>query len=164
VIGTYAFVGFFVLLALGVLLLAMRGGSRGGKKASPSSQSRRLTTVVAPIVLAVAGLGLPFWIMSANSSGQIDKAVGGVELNAGEGKGRQLFARNCATCHTLSGANATGRVGPNLDQLQAVSNTAFVLNAIEQGRAQGRGQMPAGLLDGQDAKDVAAFIKAVSGR
>jgi mono/diheme cytochrome c family protein len=164
VIGTFAFVAFFVLLALSVVLVAMRSGSRGTKPGSPSSRSRRMTTIVLPVVLAITGLGFPLWILSANSSGHIEKGVGGVELTASQAKGRQLFARNCATCHTLDGANAAGRVGPNLDQLQAVSSTAFTLNAIENGRAQGRGQMPAALLDGQDAKDVAEFVKAVAGR
>ena len=38
-----------------------------------------------------------------------------------------------------------------------------MLNAIQQGRAQGRGQMPADLVDGQDAQDVADFVAAVAG-
>ena len=29
--------------------------------------------------------------------------------------GKKLFASNCASCHTLSHANSTGTVGPNLD-------------------------------------------------
>jgi mono/diheme cytochrome c family protein len=29
--------------------------------------------------------------------------------------GEQVFADNCATCHTLAAAHATGTVGPNLD-------------------------------------------------
>jgi hypothetical protein len=45
-----------------------------------------------------------------------------------------------------------------------VSNEEFTLNAIREGRAQGNGQMPSGLLDGRDAQDVASFVKAVSGR
>ncbi|MEA2255541.1 MAG: hypothetical protein QOG35_1586, partial [Solirubrobacteraceae bacterium] len=49
----------------------------------------------------------------------------------------------------------------NLDNLHPPR--ALVLDAIEQGRARGQGQMPAGLVDGQDAKDVAAFVVAVAG-
>jgi len=76
--------------------------------------------------------------------------------------GRELFARTCGTCHTLKGAATTGRVGPNLDQLRPPS--ALVLNAIEQGRARGAGQMPAALYDGTDARDVASFVAKVAGR
>ena len=37
-------------------------------------------------------------------------------------------------------------------------------NAIEEGRARGQGQMPALLLDGEDAKHVAEYIAEVAGR
>ncbi|TML97807.1 MAG: cytochrome c [Actinobacteria bacterium] len=76
--------------------------------------------------------------------------------------GRELFTKNCATCHTLRAVNAVGKVGPNLDQLRPPKE--LVLNAIEAGRARGNGQMPADLVAGQEAKDVAAFVAAVAGR
>ena len=164
-LATVAFVLFFVILALGVLAVAMRGGPKGtGDAAPPSRKARRMWTVVAPIVLLVLGLGLPFWILSANSESHDKQAVGGVELTDAQARGRVLFAENCATCHTLRGAAATGKVGPNLDELSAVSNEEFTLNAIDEGRAKGNGQMPRSLLDGRDAQDVASFVKAVSGR
>ena len=53
-------------------------------------------------------------------------------------------------------------MGPNLDQLRPPK--ALILDAIQKGRARGQGQMPAGLVDGQDAQDVAAFVAAVAGR
>ena len=37
---------------------------------------------------------------------------------AGGGGGQQLFSDNCANCHTLAAAGASGKVGPDLDQLQ----------------------------------------------
>jgi mono/diheme cytochrome c family protein len=165
VVATVAFLLFFICLALGVLTVAMRGGPKGMRDAEPPSRrARRMWTVVAPIVLLIVGLGLPLWILSANSESHDKQEIGGVTLNDSQARGRVLFATNCATCHTLDGAAATGKVGPNLDELTAVQNTAFTLNAIKQGRAQGNGQMPRGLLDGQDAEDVANFIKAVAGR
>jgi mono/diheme cytochrome c family protein len=165
VVATVAFVLFFVCLALGVLTVAMRGGPKGMRDAEPPSRrARRMWTVVAPIVLLIIGFGLPFWIVSANSESHDKQEVGGITLNDSQARGRVLFANNCATCHTLAGAAAAGKVGPNLDELAAVQSTAFTLNAIHQGRARGNGQMPRGLLDGQDADDVASFIKAVSGR
>jgi mono/diheme cytochrome c family protein len=165
VVATAAFLTFFIGLALSVLFVAMRGGPKGIREADPPSRkARRVWTVFAPLVLVVLGLGLPLWILSANSSGHNKKDVGGTELTAQQARGRVLFSQNCATCHTLSGAASTGKVGPNLDELAAVQNVAFTLNAIKLGRAQGNGQMPVGLLDGADAQDVASFVKAVSGR
>jgi cytochrome c551 len=38
-----------------------------------------------------------------------------------------------------------------------------VLNAIKFGRARGQGQMPADLVDGQDAQAVAQFIASTAG-
>jgi mono/diheme cytochrome c family protein len=53
-------------------------------------------------------------------------------------------------------------VGPNLDVLRPPP--ALTVNAIQQGRARGQGQMPAGLLAGEDAENVANYIAAVAGR
>jgi mono/diheme cytochrome c family protein len=89
-------------------------------------------------------------------------ARGGVDLTAEQVHGRQLFAENCATCHTLAAVNAVGKVGPNLDQLRPAA--ALVVNAIETGRARGQGQMPAELLAGRDAEAVASYVSTVAGR
>ena len=72
-----------------------------------------------------------------------------------------MFAEKCSTCHTLAASNAVGRVGPNLDNLRPPKG--LVLDAIKNGRARGQGQMPAGLIDGSDAQDVAAYIAATAG-
>jgi mono/diheme cytochrome c family protein len=85
-----------------------------------------------------------------------------VTLNASEKRGRELFGTTCNECHTLAAANTSGRTGPNFDELRPPKS--LVLNAIKQGRAQGNGRMPAALLGGQDAQDVANFIAKVAGR
>ena len=73
---------------------------------------------------------------------------------------RELFGLRCANCHTLQAANAIAQVGPNLDQIRPPK--ALVLDAIENGRARGNGQMAGGLYTGEDAEDVANFVaKAV---
>jgi len=73
-----------------------------------------------------------------------------------------VFKQRCATCHTLEDAGAVGRVGPNLDDLRPAS--ALTLDAISKGRARGQGQMPAQLIAGPDAKDVADYLATVAGR
>jgi cytochrome c oxidase subunit 2 len=56
---------------------------------------------------------------------------------AGATSGEQIFtAGGCAGCHTLSKANATGNIGPSLDDLAAVAGEAggspedFVIESI----------------------------------
>lgn len=69
-----------------------------------------------------------------------------------------LFARNCAACHTLMAANASGSVGADLDEVRP--REAVVLTAI----ADGPGNMPPALLKGEDAQKVAAYVARVAGR
>ena len=100
------------------------------------------------VVLAV-GVGVPLLILVSNSDNHAKRGAGGVDLTAAQADGRELFAENCSTCHTLAGSSAVGRVGPNLDTLNGGNlKPAFVLDAIDKGRARGTGQMPAGLLYG----------------
>ncbi|MBC7643633.1 MAG: cytochrome c, partial [Thermoleophilia bacterium] len=58
----------------------------------------------------------------------------------------------------LADANTNGAVGPNLDDLQPTRET------VEAQIANGGGGMPAGLLHGQDAKDVAAYVGSHAGK
>lgn len=162
-VATAAFALGFIVIGLTVLLLAMRGGPRGARE-TLHTQSARGRTTAAGVITAVAvvfGIGLPAAVL-ASRSGTSEKSSGGVKLTAAEAHGRELFTANCGTCHTLKAAATSGRVGPNMDELRPPK--ALVLDAIAKGRAQGRGQMPAGLLVGQEAQDVAAFLAAAAGR
>ena len=89
--------------------------------------------------------------------------------------GKPLFTQQCGSCHTLADAGTKGTIGPNLDE-------AF-RNVREQGydettiRDVVRGQiayptsdppsgepgMPANLVTGDDADDVAAYVASVAG-
>ena len=44
------------------------------------------------------------------------------------------------------------------------NRVTFIKDAITNGRARGSGQMPAGLLEGQDEQNVAQFVAKVAGR
>jgi mono/diheme cytochrome c family protein len=100
--------------------------------------------------------------------------VGGIKLTASEKNGRELFGHYCAFCHTLAAANATAKVGPNLDTLRP--SRQVVLNTIINGCLQnppsstspqtclGYGTMPAGILQGRQAEDVASFVAKVAGQ
>jgi len=90
--------------------------------------------------------------------------------------GKKLFtgAAQCSACHTLAAAGASGTIGPNLDSaFRADRQQGFSQNAIENvvldqirlgsGSVTGRTPMPAGLVKGQDALDVAAYVASVAG-
>ncbi len=163
-IASLAVILTFLLLGLGTVFLAMRGGPRGARDAlhTQTERGRRFSTVVLPILLVVLGAAFPVWVLVDNSESKDRDGPGGTKLTAGEAEGRELFARNCSTCHVLSAANAVGKVGPNLDQLRPPKNLS--LDAIAKGRARGQGQMPAELLDGEDAVNVAEYVARVAGR
>jgi mono/diheme cytochrome c family protein len=105
------------------------------------------------------------------------------DADAGEGQaaadlqnGRSLFQVNCGTCHTLASAGTDGNYGPNLDELLAPTGPpegdkktieqteARVLNAIENGvDSSTPGRMPGGILNEQQAKEVAHFVAVTAG-
>lgn len=159
-----AIIAFFVILGLAVVLVAMQGGPRGARERlhSQSRQGTRGMMSAVGVVILVFGIGLPAFVLLYNSDEQASAGPAGSELSASLQEGRALFARNCSTCHTLDDANAVGRVGPDFDVLRPAK--ALAVNAIEQGRARGQGQMPADLLQGKQAQQVAAYVAAVAGR
>lgn len=175
-LGTWLFVALWVSLGLGVFLLALRGGVTAPRRpVRPQSYAaRRLTTATLVILYIGFGIAIPLGFLignHANANGQ----VGGYKLTAAEKQGRELFGRHCAVCHTLAAANAIGKVGPDLDTLQPAPSEQLVLHTIENGCLQkppsgsqesclGYGTMPAGIIEGQQAIDVAKFVAQVAGR
>jgi hypothetical protein len=169
------FVAFWVALGFGLFFIAARGGL-GGARAAFQTQSRagrKGAGLLFAIVYLGFGVVIPTVLLignHANASGQ----VGGIRLTAAEKSGRELFGEHCGVCHTLSAANAVGKVGPNLDTLQPPAS--LVLHTIEFGCLQnpqpansseaclGYGTMPADVVVGEDAQDVAAFVARVAGK
>ena len=169
-----AIVLFWTLLGLAVFFLAMRRGMRGAHPphGAPSRSPTRggQGALTAGIVLLFAvGLVVPALVLAFNGENKAAVAVGGLHLTASEQRGRDLFARSCAVCHTLAAVKAVGQIGPNLDvrvgsQIStAAGRKALVLSAISEGRARGLGQMPAQLYQGREAEEVAEFVAAVAG-
>jgi mono/diheme cytochrome c family protein len=85
--------------------------------------------------------------------------------------GKQLFVSKCGSCHTLARANTKGTTGPNLDAafkqalkegqartvVKGVVHEQILHPANLKNHSTGT-QMPAGLVKGQDASDVAAYV------
>ena len=96
--------------------------------------------------------------------------------------GQKLFVANCAACHTLAAANAHGTIGPNLDaafagaRAQGFKQSSIedvVLDQIRLGSgpvhdavdpSKVEPSMPADIVKGQDAADVAAYVASVAGQ
>lgn len=154
----------FVALGLSVLFIAMSGGMSGARKrmASQSKGTRRLALVNFLLALVILGLGIPAAVIATvNARNDVPEANVN-NLTKAEEHGRMLFGERCKNCHTLKAANAVAQVGPNLDDLQP--KKALVLDAINNGRAQGNGNMAAQLVEGQDAEDVAEFVAKAVGQ
>lgn len=155
------FISFFIALGLGVVLVAMRGGPRGVRDTLERGRRRPLHAGEFALAAGIAlfGLIVPAVVLSSDQS---SAGPSGTKLSANLQEGRELFNQRCANCHALDDAGAVGRVGPDLDVL--APSPGLTINAIEEGRARGQGQMPAQLLEGEEAKHVAEYIAEVAGR
>jgi uncharacterized cupredoxin-like copper-binding protein len=119
----------------------------------PDLVSSRLRIALAGAATAVAALVL--------SSCSTHAGGGNVDLVAG----KQMFVAKCGACHVLSRAGTKGTTGPNLDQaFQQDIKDGFKRSGIR-GAVHGQilhpnreGVMPAKLVTGQDAYDVAAYV------
>ena len=100
--------------------------------------------------------------------------------------GQQLFTQSCGSCHALSAAGTSGTIGPDLDNAFAASvQEGYPQSAIENivldqirlgsgevatytngklGNFKVQTPMPANIVKGQDAIDVAAYVASVAGQ
>ena len=174
-LGVGLFIAFWVVLAFGLFFVAARGGLSGAR-ATLQTRSRaadRLAGLTFTIFVLGFGIALPVAILTGNHA-NASSQVGGLSLTHGEKTGRELFGEHCAVCHTLAAANAIGKVGPNLDTLKP--QASLVVNTINNGclpnassgnaaeQCLGEGVMPAGIVQGRDAQNVAAFVARVAGK
>jgi mono/diheme cytochrome c family protein len=131
-----------------------------------------------PTRAAIAGAVLLFAFLTAGCG-----AV--AHMTDGEGnatRGRQLFKMTtltngpgCGTCHTLANAGTSGVIGPNLDYaFGIVKSQGFHESTIrdvvrgqiaypETETATGAPGMPANIVTGQDAEDIAQYVAQCAG-
>jgi len=130
---------------------------------TPATRRRRAVVVV--LLGLVAALGL-----SACSD-----TVGYTEPNGDKIAGKQLFVKNCGSCHTLRDAGTTGAIGPDLDyafvqsRIDGLGESAILQVVRAQiaypvtTPATGAPGMPANIVEGQEADDVATYVASVAG-
>jgi len=117
-------------------------------------------TLVAATALVAAGCG----------------AVPHMQASDGDAStGKQLFVDHCGQCHAMKDANTQGTIGPNLDDAfgparrQGFDESTFrdvVRGQIaypETETATGAPGMPANIVVGQQARDVADYVAACAG-
>jgi mono/diheme cytochrome c family protein len=110
--------------------------------------ARRLLVPTAVLLIAV----------TASGCGAVKRVTSG-----DPSQGKTLFKANCASCHTLANANAHGTVGPNLDEafasVKAQGFTQQTMADVVRGQiAYPEAPMPANLVNGTDADDVAVYV------
>jgi cytochrome c553 len=156
-----AFILPFVVLGSLVLFVAFQGGPGPAREAYLTRGSRPFQISILLIYIAF-GLIVPGLVLANR-----DEASGGVgalrsqELSENEQRGKDLFRQQCSTCHSLAAVNARGVTGPNLDRIGEIQPKR-ILNAIDNG-GTGQGRMPADLLQGEEARDVAEYVSKVAG-
>ncbi|MGH3058453.1 MAG: c-type cytochrome [Gaiellaceae bacterium] len=119
-------------------------------------------------------LALPLAVAALALAGCGGEETTGLE-GADRTNGMELFQQGkdgkppCASCHVLADAGSAGTAGPNLDTSLGYScsqgfdeETVFsvVLGQIDLAAQP----MPADLVTGQDAVDVAAYVASVAGK
>lgn len=130
------------------------------------------------VLMVVLAFVIPFAIFRAKGDGE----TGETKVPASLKDGQSLFVTNCGTCHALYSAGTDGNYAPDLDELLAPngppegdaktiettvkSTEGRVLNAIENGvdSSTTTGRMPAGILNEEQAKEVAEFVARTAGQ
>lgn len=117
------------------------------------------------LLTVIGGIAAMITISGCGSGGDADLA-----------NGRDAFIAQCAECHTLAEARTGGKIGPDLDAAFAAARAAggvndatiegIVTSQIADPRftdPEDPTYMPAGLVEGDDARDVAAYVASVAG-
>lgn len=121
--------------------------------------------IIFGIFAAICVVAIPYLTLS--SGGSADAAP--IAVEEWDEDGKDLFTVNCGSCHTLAAAGTDGVVGPDLDDQLAPGGTGTyegsyqrTINAVQCGF--GGGRMPAGILQGENAREVSAFVGAYAGQ
>ena len=138
---------------------------------------RKQTFVIFGILIVLLAVAIPFWAFAVDGSSE----SGDFKTPAGMEEAKTLFQTNCGNCHALYAAETDGNFGPDLDEQlaptgpppigteagdEAIEGTSErVLAAIQNGfQGNDRGRMPAGILTGAQAEEVADYVATVAGR
>jgi mono/diheme cytochrome c family protein len=161
-------VGFlapWILIGIAVIFISFSGGPGRAREAS-LTRGRGVFAVLIVLIYVGIGIAVPAVVIASRGTRMGNNATLSQEKvrdqSASVQEGRTLFIESCSACHTLAAVNARGITGPDLDKIGTVTPPR-VLSAIRIG-GTGQLRMPAGLLQGPNAKAVADFVSAVAGK
>ena len=159
-----AIVALFIILGLSAFFLAMKGGPRSARDRREREGRKGVVgaTIAFLGALVVLGILIPVTIFASDKDKDEFPNENIRQLTSLQLHGQELFGQQCRRCHTLGASNAAATIGPNLDQLRPPK--ALVLDAIENGRSRGNGQMAADLVEGEDAEAVAQYVAVAVGQ
>ncbi|HEY2600752.1 MAG TPA: cytochrome c [Thermoleophilaceae bacterium] len=158
----------WILVGVGVVFVAFSGGPGRARDAYLTRGNRAFQITILVIYLGL-GIAVPAIILNARSDAQgATSQLQTKRASVTVSEGKTLFRSTCASCHTLAAVNARGVTGPDLDRIGLNTSSLpaaikRVENAIRIG-GTGQNRMPSGLLQGQNAADVATFVATVAGR
>jgi mono/diheme cytochrome c family protein len=126
-----------------------------------------LTSLAVAAAVLLAGCGsrgvispTPVTVIGTLPAATVEPATPAFKLTGDPVAGKALFLKSgCTGCHTLADANATGTVGPNLDQAKPDYRLATARVTL------GKGAMPSfkGQLSDQQIADVASYVVKATG-
>jgi mono/diheme cytochrome c family protein len=135
----------------------------------------RKTFVVFGLLVLVLVVLIPWLVFRSDG----DAARGAQQVPSDLKEGQSLFQTNCGSCHTLYAAGTDGNYAPDLDELLAPNGPPEgpgatktieatrerVLKALEDGADSTTtpGRMPAEILVGPQAEEVAEFVAHTAG-
>ncbi|MDQ2700488.1 MAG: cytochrome c [Actinomycetota bacterium] len=131
----------------------------------------RTTNHTSRFFLFLASIGLAVFALSGCGTSSSAPINGDFQ-----DRGRQLFNAKCGTCHVMKAAASVGTQGPNLDTAFAPSREAGMDEDTVRGIVKAQIHrpypsdenfpgisMPADLVTGNDAEDVAAYVARYAG-
>ena len=152
----------FMLVGIAILFIAFSGGPGAAREAYLTRGGRGFRILI-PLLYLGLGIAVPAAIIAGR--GEAEGGVNSLEqasLTKREESGKHLFKQTCASCHNLDAVNARGVTGPDLDEIGTASKDR-ILGAIKRG-GTGQKRMPANVLTGADAEDVALYVSKVAGK
>ncbi len=102
-------------------------------------------------LIALIGIALMVVFSFQGVNQQKEMATAKNEPKTAEAKPEEIVKQTCTTCH---GANLEGSVGPNLQKV----GSKYSQDEIKGILMNGKGNMPAGLVSGDGAAKVAAYL------
>jgi cytochrome c553 len=160
--ATLGIILLFLVAGGAVAFVAFSGGP-GAAREAYLTRGRTFFRIAILVLYIGLGIAIPAVVIAGSEAKEGNTgALANTEPSHKLQDGKNLFLASCATCHSLKAVNARGVTGPDLDNIGQITEKR-ILDAIKNG-GTGQRRMPANLLQGENAENVAAYVAHVAGR